>query len=251
MRTWGWGSRVGGVTVVSLLLWTGMARAQDTATAEELKAGQFIYSRACANCHGPQGRGDGVAAAHLDPKPRDFSRGVFKFRSTPTGTMPTLDDMARTEMQGVAGTAMYQWRELSDKDRRAVLLYIQTFSRFPWRAGEPIAVPAEPPFTMESAKRGAEWYAKLKCDLCHGTTGRGDGPSAATLKDSWDQPIRSTDLTLGPRYKRGSTPRDIYVTFFTGLMGTPMPSYAGTLQNAQQEWELAHYVYARSQGKQP
>src|SRR2546429_3314835 len=33
-------------------------------------------------------------------------------------------------------------------------------------------------------------FAKLECWKCHGQEGRGDGPSAATLTDSNDQPIR-------------------------------------------------------------
>lgn len=239
--------RVGTLCVaISMVLSAAAARAGQPATPDELKAGKFIYERACISCHGRQGRGDGVAAPLLDPRPRDFTRGLFKFRSTPTGTMPTLDDLVRTERLGVAGTAMGQWEELSPTDRRAVLLYIQTFSRFGWQEGKPIMVPLEPPFSAESVTRGAQWYARLQCEKCHGATGRGDGPSAAELKDSWERPIRPTDLTLGYRYKRGSTPRDIYLTFFTGLMGTPMPSYSGTLQNAQQEWELVHYVYSLS-----
>lgn len=246
---WTRGIGIGALMIVPVLVGTGRARAEVRARPDELKAGKFIYERSCVNCHGPQGAGDGVAASQLDPQPRDFTRGVFKFRSTPNGTMPTLADLERTATYGITGTAMNQWSELSAADRRAVLLYIETFSRFGWQEGTPITVPPEPPFTMESAKRGAQAYQGLQCMKCHGATGRGDGPSAADLKDSWDRPIRSADLTVGSRFKRGSTPRDIYVTFFTGLMGTPMPSYAGTLKTPEEEWDLVHFVYALSQGK--
>ena len=79
--------------IVSILLWTGTLQADEQARPDELKAGQFIYERSCVSCHGPRGAGDGVAAPQLDPRPRDFTRGMFKFRSTPSGTMPTLDDL--------------------------------------------------------------------------------------------------------------------------------------------------------------
>jgi mono/diheme cytochrome c family protein len=192
-----------------------------------------------------------LAAPYLDPRPRDFTKGLFKFRSTPTGKVPTLDDLGRTVSHGLTGTAMGQWRELSTKDRRAVLLYIQTFSeRFKTETTAPIKIPPEPPLTMESVKRGAKWYTEIECNKCHGPEGRGDGPSAAELTDDWDKrPIRPGDLTQGHRFKRGSTPKDIYLTLFTGLMGTPMPSVADTLENAEQEWDLVHYVYWLSRGK--
>ena len=61
-------------------------------------------------------------------------------------------------------------------------------------------------------------------------------------------PVTDFVLTDGSRFKRGSTPRDIYLTFFTGLMGTPMPSYAGALKMPDEEWDLVHYVYKLSQG---
>ncbi len=233
-----------------LLLWITPARAGEAATPEELKAGRFIYVRACANCHGDQGKGDGVAAPLLDPRPRDFTKGLFKFRTTPSGQVPTLDDMARTVTHGLNGTAMGQWRELSTKDRRAVLLYVQSFSdRFKAETPASIAVPPEPPFSVASAQRGAKLFGDLECNKCHGAEGHGDGPSAAELKDDSGRPLRPADLTQGHRFKRGSTPQDIYLTLFTGLMGTPMPSYGGTLENAAQEWDLVHYIYWLSQGK--
>lgn len=246
-----WMTAIGGLTVVAVALWAGGAWGDERATPEELQAGKFIYARACAHCHGDQGKGDGLAASLLDPRPRDFTRGLFKFRTTPSGKVPTLDDLAQTVTRGLTGTAMGQWRELSTKDRRAVLLYVETFSeRFKTETAVPIKIPPAPPLTVESVKRGAKWYTEIECNKCHGTEGRGDGPSAPELTDDWDKrPIRSTDLTQGQRFKRGATPRDIYLTIFTGLTGTPMPSVADTLPNGEAEWDLVHYVYWLSQEK--
>lgn len=247
----GWMTGIGGLAVPVLILWAAVPQASEAATPEELNAGKFIYQRGCANCHGDRGKGDGVAAAELDPRPRDFTKGLFKFRTTPNGAIPTLDDLARTVTHGLTGTAMGQWSELSTKDRRAVLLYVQTFSeRFKTETATPIQIPPQPPFSVDAVKRGAKWYTEVECNKCHGNEGRGDGPSANELKDDWDKrPIRPADLTQGHRFKRGSTPRDIYLALFTGLTGTPMPSYADTLENPGQEWDLVYYVYWLSQGK--
>jgi cytochrome c553 len=81
---------------------------------------------------------------------------------------------------------------------------------------------------------------------CHGEQGRGDGPSAPTLKDNRDLPIAATNLTRLARFKNGARPEDIYRTLVTGLAGTPMPSYADSLE-PDQVWDLVYYVLSLSQ----
>jgi cytochrome c oxidase cbb3-type subunit 2 len=234
----------------ALVLWQGIASAGETPTSEQLKTGRFIYERSCAICHGTQGKGDGVAAPYLDPRPRDFTKGEFKFRRTPNGNIPTSDDLARTITHGLNGTAMSPWSELSKQDLQAVIAYVETFSeRFKTETATAIKMPPPTPFDMEAVQRGGRWYAEIECGKCHGTEGRGDGPSAAELKDDWGFPIRPADLTQASRYKRGASPADIYLTIFTGLTGTPMPSNAGNLEKPQDEWDLVYYVYWLSQGK--
>src|SRR5438067_10355625 len=83
---------------VALSLASGAA-ARDLATA--------VYDHACASCHGKDGRGDGPAAFSINkyrsPRPRDFTRGRFKLRSTPSGQLPTDDDLLRTVERGIPG----------------------------------------------------------------------------------------------------------------------------------------------------
>ena len=90
--------------------------------------GKPIYERFCISCHGPQGDGLGYAAQWLDPMPRDFTSGIFKCRSTPSGTLPTNADLLRTVETGIFHTYMPPWGVLGDYNLRAVIEYIKTFS---------------------------------------------------------------------------------------------------------------------------
>src|SRR5271168_2404465 len=64
------------------------------------KAAAGSYRRYCVGCHGGLGDGNGENAVWLDPKPRDFQLAVFKCRSTPTGTLPTDEDLFNTIARG-------------------------------------------------------------------------------------------------------------------------------------------------------
>ena len=71
--------------------------------------GKAVYERHCVECHGTSGRGDGPSAAFLVPRPRDFTTGKYKIRTTETGSVPTDDDLIRSVRQGLYGTAMPAW----------------------------------------------------------------------------------------------------------------------------------------------
>lgn len=53
--------------------------AKETHSALELRgdaaAGEPLYQRHCAACHGPRGRGDGLQGRAFDPGPPDFTAG--------------------------------------------------------------------------------------------------------------------------------------------------------------------------------
>jgi len=137
--------------------------------------------------------------------------------------------------------------DLPERERRAVVEYLKTFSdRF--RAEKPqapVPIPEAPPRTPELIAKGRDVYQKAECFKCHGTEGRGDGPSATDLKDDWGYPIQPADLTRPS--KRGSNPDDIYRTLGTGLDGTPMPSYEGALTD-EEVWALSYYVASLNSG---
>jgi cytochrome c oxidase cbb3-type subunit 2 len=217
-----------------------------------LAAGQEVdevYQRHCTACHGEKGDGDGPAAYLLYPKPRDFTSGVFKFRSTPTGAPPTDDDLLLTLKRGVSGTSMPTWDRLSEKERRDVIAYVKSFSDIfddEDAIEPPIEIQSPPSTSAKSIKAGKIIYKEQECAKCHGPAGKGDGPSAATLTDDFDRPIRPYDFTRGPGLmKGGSKPEDIYRTFMTGLDGTPMPSFIDELEE-EQRWQLVHYIRSLS-----
>ena len=71
-----------------------------------------VYQARCAVCHGVEGRGDGLAAALLSPRPSDFTAGTYKFRVTPTGTLPQLWELVNTINDGLRGTSMPPFRDV-------------------------------------------------------------------------------------------------------------------------------------------
>lgn len=218
-------------------------------TAQEQR-GHGLYRRYCIGCHGAQGDGNGENAPYIDPKPRDFTIATFKCRSTLTGSLPLDSDLIHTLERGVEASNMPSWRPLSPEDRADLVAYIKTFSPR-WKKeqpGAPLKVPAEPEVTADRITAGQQLFQKMECWKCHGTEGRGDGPSAATLTDSKDRPIVPYDFTSGHRFKCGDTDQDLYTIFMTGLDGTPMPSFADNL-TPDQAWDLVFYLRTLQPGK--
>jgi cytochrome c oxidase cbb3-type subunit 2 len=220
-------------------------------TEDLLTLGREVYANHCVGCHGIKGDGNGPAATFLVPRPRNFTLGVFKFRSTPSGSLPTDGDLYRTVTRGVRWTAMPTWHELPDKERLAVVTFIKTVStRWKEEKPEPAVVIGEPPkATPELVARGKDLYQKAKCFQCHGDTGKGDGVSAPDLTDDLKFPIRPADFTRG-QFKGGSSVQDVFRTMSLGLDGTPMPSYADSM-NEEERWAISYFVLSLSAFKDP
>jgi len=222
------------------------AAAQETHVGQltgHAAAGQRLYQRYCVGCHSPEGDGDGENAPWIDPKPRDFTLAVFKCRSTPTGTLPTDEDLFNAITRGFVTTNMPPWRPLTGQNRVDLIAYIKTFSPR-WktaRPGTPIAIPAEPATTIQGILRGRALFQKMECWKCHGPAGHGNGPSANTLTDNKDNPIRPYNFSTGTRFMCGTTNQDLYRIFMTGLDGSPMPSFSDQLQAAE-AWDLVHFL---------
>lgn len=218
---------------------------------DQVARGKAVYERRCVGCHGAKGDGNGPAATFLDPRPRNFTIGAFKFRTTPSGSLPTDGDLYRTLARGVRWTAMPTWHELPEKDRIAVIAFIKTFSsRWKEEKPEPPIVIGDPPEPApELLVRGKELYTKAKCFQCHGDGGKGDGPSADELEDDLKFKIRPADFTKG-QFKGGGDVRDIYRTMTTGLDGAPMPSFVDSMKD-DERWAISYYVLSFSAFNDP
>ena len=220
-----------------------------------LKHGEWVYRGLCIGCHGVDGDGNGAvweladvyAPEHKLPrKPRDFTEAVFKLRSTPSGSFPTDVDLFKSISRGlVAEHDMPAFKFLPERDRWAVIAYIKTLSprweeEADWQE-DPITI-AEPPLPDAGMLlAGKDVYARMQCAECHGPLGKGDGPSAPGLEDDSGLPIVPRDFTDAAQFVGDSEPKGVYQTFTTGLDGTPMPSFADFLDEAQR-WQLVWYV---------
>ena len=93
--------------------------------ADRLEKTAGLYREHCSHCHGITGDGAGGTAASLEPYPRDFRLGKFKFKSTPLRRMPTNDDLTRILKNGIPGTAMPSFRTLPDNEIAALVDYVK------------------------------------------------------------------------------------------------------------------------------
>ncbi len=234
------------------ILQTGASSIEALASVEHGKA---VYERRCVGCHGEKGDGKGPAPTtvlFMIAQPRDFTAGVFKFRTTPTGSLPVDSDLFRTITVGIRGTAMPPWFNISEDDRRDVIQFIKTFSpdfkQFP--PEPPIMIPRPPKPTAELITRGKKMFDEMKCWECHGREGKGDGPKSDTLKDDFGNRIPPADFTSGI-FKSGPRPEDIFRTFMTGLSGTPMPSFSDSFTSPDDGWALSFFVLSLSANVKP
>src|SRR5216110_3644320 len=230
-------------------------------TPQDTTAGKKVYVKWCAGCPGDGGAGDGTAAAHMLPRPRNFTGAIYKIRTTASGQLPTDADLMRAIDEGLPGSAMPAWKgRLSDAERRDVAAYIKTFSSFFADTSQhvaPLKFSSEPSggAGATALKTGRQFYDSIGCRKCHGDQGRGDGPSAPTLKDDADFPIFAAELHQSWRFRGGGTVEDIYHRLRTGLDGTPMPSFSDLLEQKfltdEQLWRLAQYVRSLSPQRSP
>lgn len=238
---------------LALLSWSLINAADtDTAASKTVDLGKKVYDKHCVICHGPKGDGKGlVGIVHRYQKrgavqtifPRDFTTGVFRFRTTSTGCLPTNDDLLRTVTNGIPRAYMPSHEDVSIEDRKAVVEYVKTFSKR-WQEEDPCQSIAinKPSWVGSSAsiEKGRQLYKDMKCWECHGYEGKGDGPKADQLKDDWGDRILPFDFTSGAT-KMGFAPENVFTAYTTGLDGAGMPSFEDSM-NEEDRWHLVSYT---------
>jgi mono/diheme cytochrome c family protein len=145
-------------------------------------------------------------------------------------------------------TSMPGWPNFTDQEVSNLAYFIKSFSADfanPEIVPKAVDLPSAPNVTDESVKLGKKLYEESGCIKCHGTLGRGDGPSAPTLKDDWGHPLRPANLAQSWTFRGGSSRDDIFRTMSTGFNGTPMPGFVDAL-NPDQRWAITDYIASLS-----
>ena len=241
----------GGALALSDAIAVGVeAQGPDVGTDAQRESGKTLYLKYCSQCHGENGDGEGYATPHLLPKPRNFTTGKFKVRSTPTGALPTHQDVVSIIRRGMPYTSMPAWPNLSDQEVSDLAYFVKTFSpdfSDAEKIPQPVPLASAPNTTNESIEAGKKLYEETGCVKCHGSLGRGDGPSAPTLVDDWGQPIRPADLAQSWTFRGGSSREEIFRTMSTGFNGTPMPGFVDAL-TPEQRWAITDFIDSLSAG---
>lgn len=232
---------------------------------------QSLYTRYCAACHGEDGNGDGRAARFLFPRARNLRRDAFRIVSSEDG-IPTVGDVIGVIREGMPGTAMRSFPELSEQEslqlaelvleifrdgiREQVLsIYaaegenvseneIQEEVLIRTTPGQRLAIPAIPPLDEQIAARGKEHYLTLGCANCHGV--EGTGPCELALWDDHGFPNLPRDLKHD-FFKGGGTPESLYLRLRLGMPGTAHPA----CPNATAEQLIEVVSYCRSLVQSP
>src|SRR2546423_4892066 len=170
------------------------------------------------------------------PRPRNFTGAIYKIRSTASGQLPTDADLMRAIDEGLPGSAMPAWKgRLSDGERRDVAAYLKTFSSFFADTSQHVAAlkfSGEPSggTGADALKTGRQFYDSIGCRKCHGDQGRGDGPSAPTLKDDAGFPIFAADLHQSWRVRGGGRAAGHFPRLRTRAGRPPLAPFLGPVR---------------------
>jgi mono/diheme cytochrome c family protein len=225
--------------------------------------GMVIYKEYCAQCHGATGKGDGPAAAGLEPKPAvhanipfeklpvDYLYNVIYYGGRAVGKSPTMPYWGLTiGRQGVADVMAYLTATFKGAPQTAQMpadgekaLGVCPQPRKTAKAPEEFLQKANPlPSTAEVVNAGKALFQQsaqpVACAMCHGNKGDGQGFMGAALVP----PPRN--FTCGKMMK-DIPDGQLFWIIRNGSPGTGMMSFA--VLPDDQVWQLIHYI--RSLGR--
>jgi len=213
--------------------------------------GKKLYMKKCWWCHGKKGEADGPAAGFMLPPPRDFSLGVYKYKTSPFNAdfdLPRDEDLFYTISYGLPGTVMPSWKDILDEQERWDLVaFIKSLTDMFEDAENPPAISYanKIPSSPESIEKGKKAFQEAKCFECHGKTGKGS--LIKKLKEDSGARVWPRNFTKPWTFRRPHTEEEIFTRVSTGIPNTPMPSFAadktgnGKLSE-EDRWNVANYV---------
>lgn len=187
----------------------------------------------------------GILPPGLHTEPRWPLPFRFDLSEIPAGTQTVFDVAAIAFGLSLVATIVVAMRKASRALPASILLLVGfgIVGGFAMRPGIVRAYPttfyaSTQPYAAPSVTRGAPLYAQ-NCAVCHGSTGRGDGPLAGRL------PVRPADL-LEP-HLFAHKPGEIFWWISYGSDNKVMPGFADKL-SPDQRWDLINFVLARAAG---
>lgn len=208
-----------------------------------------LYRQQCLHCHGVEGGGNGPTSSFLDPRPRDYRKGIFKFTAVKDKARPRREDIYHVLDVGIYGTAMPSFRRFSLAERQGLTDYVrqlgirgeienrlvatykdeevlsaeaatetykEVWDKWQEAKGKVVAFEGEIPApTPELIARGNEIFHDAKkgnCASCHGDRGLGDGPSAFKIDETTGKKVSAYQDDWG----HDILPRNLTQGYFRG-----------------------------------
>ena len=233
--------------LAELLDLNALQQAAGPVISHQVGVTQGLYRRHCARCHGVTGDGRGPTARYQAPYPRDFRRGVFKWKRTARDAPPTAEDLHATLVRGVPGTAMPSFQLLTEDERDTLRQYVQYLAlrgqteralidyvanELPpeecfdpaeeafvaewlpsivdaWVEATPLAT--DPPIDAIDLHLGEELYhsERTGCAKCHGPKGRGGAVAGRDYEIDYDVWNRDRIVTESSRVLRRLVENDL------------------------------------------
>lgn len=215
---------------------SALAAQPDGTAGVDDASGYLLFLGSCARCHGPNGDGQVISrtSRSFAEPPRDLTTGRFRFVSTVDGVAVDAD-LRHVIVAGLPSAGMPGFSHLTAAQVDSLVQVIdEMWVNRPTSAGR-IDPGAVPNFTSSMAVRGRSLFDAV-CSTCHGRTGSGDGPGAATL------PVPPANLALG-RVKAGTDPLQLYYRIAAGIVGDDsvlMPPFGSLGQ--EQIWSVVAYL---------